>query len=284
LRYINNRALSLPIGWSDRARVALEMAESATGLEERAKAINARSSVWTELKESLAALSHNKCWYCETEQERSDNAVDHFRPKGRVAECTGHEGYWWLAFDWKNYRFSCTYCNSRRKDRKHKSVGGKQDHFPLIDEHNRVLQPGGDIDAEEPCLLDPTVATDPSLLWFNDEGRVVPKCPSDEHLNLRAEASIRLYNLNYCATEEKRRNLYREIERLVVEGNRCFEKSKLAATPVEWSLARGTLTRVTEYLMDAISPQTQFSAAAKAYLMGFRDDEHEWIDDVLRTH
>lgn len=284
MRYINNKPLALPAGWSDRARVALEEAELAADPKDRTKAVNARSGVWAELKDNLASLSNNKCWYCETEHERSDNAVDHFRPKGRVAESTEHQGYWWLAFDWRNYRFSCTYCNSRRKDRKRGKIGGKQDHFPLIDECNRALQPEDDIDAEEPCLLDPTVATDPNLLWFNDEGRAVPKCPNDEYSNLRAEESIELYNLNYLPTEEKRRNLYREIEDLVVKGNRCFKQFKLATTPVERALAKNMLTQVMEYLMDAISPHTRFSAAARAYLMGFRDDKHEWIDDVLRTH
>jgi len=69
-----------------------------------------------DIDPSLEQLSREKCWYCETKQERSNMAVDHFRPKSGVAECAAHPGYWWLALAADNYRFACTYCNSLLKD------------------------------------------------------------------------------------------------------------------------------------------------------------------------
>lgn len=284
MRYIDTRSLVPPDGWSERAKRAFREAASVTDPRERAKVVNAHSSIWTELKNRLADLSNSKCWYCETEQERSDNAVDHFRPKNRVAECRKHEGYWWLAFDWTNYRFSCTYCNSRRRDKEHVTTGGKQDHFPLLEEGGRAYRPEDDIEVEDPCLLDPTVAMDPILIWFDDEGRVIPRYPDDERRNLRAEKSIELYNLNYFATEEKRRRLYRKIRGLVSKGTQCFERSMSAATAAERAFAEDMLTQVMQELMDAISPREQFSAAARTYLLGFSDARHDWIDDVHRAH
>lgn len=50
-------------------------------------------AVWRDLKDGLANLLHDKCWYCETAVDRSDNAVDHFRPKGRVSDAANpHAG------------------------------------------------------------------------------------------------------------------------------------------------------------------------------------------------
>src|SRR5882724_5509637 len=101
-------------------------------LKARHQAINKKSSVWRAAEEALRLASYNKCWYCESLQERSDKPVDHFRPKNNVIEAKGHPGYWWLAFDWKNYRYSCTYCNSKRRDVDGGTEGGKQDHFPIL--------------------------------------------------------------------------------------------------------------------------------------------------------
>jgi uncharacterized protein (TIGR02646 family) len=283
LRYIDTKSFTLPDGWSEIAESALRKAKLATDPRKRASLISNHSSIWARLKDRLANLSNDKCWYCETERERSDDAVDHFRPKNQVAESSKHEGYWWLAFDWTNYRFSCTYCNSRRKDKVYKRTSGKQDHFPLWDEDGRAYEPDDDLNTEEPCLLDPTVAMDPGLLWFNDEGRAVPRYPDHKRSNLRAEKSIELYNLNYFDTEVKRMRLYRKIKSLVVKGNLCFEQVIFADTPKERALAEKMLTQIMEELMEAISADAQFSAAARTYLIGFRDDDHDWIDNVLRA-
>ena len=75
MRVINAVGLHCPKGWDARAEKA--KAAAANDLDK----INKRSKIWRDLKNALADLSHDKCWYCEVKQERSDNAVDHFRPK-----------------------------------------------------------------------------------------------------------------------------------------------------------------------------------------------------------
>jgi hypothetical protein len=127
---------------------------------------------------------------------RSDNAVDHYRPKSRVAECPKHPGYWWLAFDWTNYRFSCTFCNSLRRDDQTESLGGKKDRFPLRDESRRAFGPDDTLDDEEPVLLDPTWFGDPPILWFDEDGRATenPSVASEGSFpHARATVSIEAY-------------------------------------------------------------------------------------------
>src|SRR5215472_15041330 len=116
MRYIDISELArkLPNGWQERAGEVLNSVR-ALAYDQRAAAINQHGDVWSNLKQPLQELSFNKCWYCESIEIRSDNAVDHYRPKSRVNGEPQHHGYWWLAFDWKNYRFSCTFCNSLRK-------------------------------------------------------------------------------------------------------------------------------------------------------------------------
>ena len=115
MKYIDSTEIQekLPDGWEEKAKEAYETV-LALSPEERSGAINRFSHLWTQLKDVLQSHFHGKCWYCEAIQERSDNAVDHFRPKNKVFECPKHGGYWWLAFKWLNYRYSCTFCNSRR--------------------------------------------------------------------------------------------------------------------------------------------------------------------------
>ncbi len=278
---MRSKSFTPPKGWAERAEAAFKEVES-EDVGNRSDAVNRNADVWAELKEPLASLSDHKCWYCETQYERSDYDVDHFRPKNRIARNSKHDGYWWLAFDWTNYRFSCVYCNRRRKDKELGRSGGKGDHFPLWSEASRAYRPRDSIESEDPCLLDPTVATDPRLLWFNDEGHAVPACPDDERQNSRADKSIELYHLNYFPTTMQRLLLYRKIRRLTSKGNWCFERLLSATTAMEGELAEEMLALIVEELINAISPRTQHSAAAKAYLRGFKDSEHEWIAHLIQ--
>src|SRR3954454_1457494 len=68
-----------------------------------------------EVRKALEELFHRKCAYCEISTARVDWEVEHYRPKGRVAERQGHPGYYWLAYDWDNLFPSCTFCNQHRK-------------------------------------------------------------------------------------------------------------------------------------------------------------------------
>ena len=82
--------------------------------EERAKYLK-RSNYWNSFKSILLSIYGEKCWYSECSLEGSFGDVDHFRPKNRSTnenyEVILPDGYWWLAFRYKNYRLSCEKCN-----------------------------------------------------------------------------------------------------------------------------------------------------------------------------
>ena len=68
-----------------------------------------------QIKIALEKLFNFKCAYCERDLSPPWD-VEHFRPKGRVAERREHPGYYWLAYEWTNLYPSCQNCNQRRKD------------------------------------------------------------------------------------------------------------------------------------------------------------------------
>lgn len=275
MRYIDIGELRdhLPEGWEGRADAAAEEVQAAV-VEERSAVIERHSGLWRELVDALRSLSYSKCWYCETRQPRSDDSVDHFRPKNRVAERKDHPGYWWLAFDWWNYRLSCTFCNSRRRNKRTRTTGGKQDHFPLLDEAMRAYSAADDLGLENPMLLDPARAGDTTLLWFGDDGHVYPRSSPDRQPQYaRADASIALYHLNHPNIVESRLVLTEEIRRLINAGNDLFDRLH----PGNPEAARGH-SEVVRQLEHKIRGSSQYSAAARDAVRGLRDNQHGWID------
>src|SRR6266702_8013350 len=266
--------------WLAKARNAYEEVRCLPPYK-RAEAINERRDIWSELKEKLAQLSHGKCWYCESLEVRGDKAVDHYRPKNEVKKCRGHIGYWWLAFNWENFRYSCQYCNERRKDRKTGKTGGKGSYFPLLNETNRVFDEGEpyEILQEEPKLLDPTVMTDPLLVTFDLEGTAQPARKQEEFPNEyeRAKVSIELYHLNHTDLKERRQVLVcNQIELLIEEGDKY---SWLLQKPENRVAARQGYEVVMKRLLSLIREDAIYSAAARAVLKTYRD--RIWVDEFL---
>lgn len=276
MRFIDTSDLAdrLPDGWEERARDALEAVRKATP-ETRASVINSYKSLWAELKPILEEFSHKKCWYCESAERRSDYAVDHFRPKNRIAE-TGNDGYWWLAFDYTNYRLACTYCNSRRVDRDGGTSGGKQDHFPLLDESSRAICEDDCLEDEQVVLLDPLRPSDPLLLDFRDDGMPRPAYSKDEHAILykRAEVSINLYHLAHQDIVEARALLFKKVTELVRSGDR-FWKEYSEGKPT----ARDAFDGVVKELASLLAPAAELSSTARAALRGFRS--LRWVERLL---
>src|SRR5258705_7981723 len=117
MRYINNKNIKLPNGWEAKAE-ALANKLVAAAPEERSKILK-DNPIWQELLLSLHELSNGKCWYSEAKEIMSDRDIDHFRPKNLAKNLDDSErgGYWWLAYDFENYRLSSIYSNRRRQDK-----------------------------------------------------------------------------------------------------------------------------------------------------------------------
>lgn len=239
----------------------------------RKKAITYKSTVWSDISNILAEQSKGKCWYCETNEIRSDNPIDHFRPKNKVSECADHPGYWWLAFDWKNYRYSCTYCNSRRVDVE--TEGGKQDHFPIFvpPEWNKCPE---DTNVERPMLLDPIKDDDCKLLTFNDNGEACPVVENEDSEEYKkVNRSIELYHLNHKPTTRARRFVFQRIRSLISSTNELLDEGVDEKSEA--------IRENRKELIRLIRPEcksTKFNTAARIYLKKYEDD-NQWVKDIL---
>lgn len=278
MRYIciDKLLAQIPANWLSRATQALDDIRAAAP-EDRASMIDSRSSIWQELKGLLSELSAGKCWYCESREIRSDYMVDHFRPKGSIAGVDDHSGYWWLAFDWKNFRFSCTYCNSKRSDAETGIVLGKHDHFPLVQEAFRIYSEFDDCALEQPMLLDPTRRMDPKLLWFEPDGRAVPRYDrdSDPVFHERAQISIQLLHLNEFRIRTQRREVHGDLLHIVRSVH-----SHLAGMAQRNQIGQFALDDPFRLIFKAIDSRAAHSSAARAMLGVYRT-QYPWLDPVL---
>lgn len=72
------------------------------------------SSRWKAAKAPLGRETYGKCAFCETPNAPAYYGdVEHFRPKAH---------YWWLAYCYDNYLYSCRICNGT-KGEKHRLTG-----------------------------------------------------------------------------------------------------------------------------------------------------------------
>ncbi|WP_144579262.1 hypothetical protein [Agrobacterium sp. DE0009] len=97
------------------------------------KAYEEASSIWSTVKPVYMRLQHDKCVFCEQRLEGGAYGpvtwdLEHFRPKSNVdiwPDPTRHSdliytnigtasanGYYWLAYELRNYAASCKVCNS----------------------------------------------------------------------------------------------------------------------------------------------------------------------------
>lgn len=267
MRYIDLEELALPVGWLDRARAASDAVAAGDDPENH-------RAIWKELKDVLAALfPDKKCWYCESPVDRADNAVDHFRPKGRVSDASNpHSGYRWLAFDHRNYRYACTFCNSRRKDIENGTAGGKADRFPLLDETQRLYAPGP-LNQEQPKLLDPCDLEDWELLGCQRENGKPCAARDEPVARTRAEESISVYHLDYQPTCNQRHAC---AVRLMAD----VELAKLFFAEPGMTDHFKTVARKIKRAIDRKSP---FSGEMIYLLKGQRHADHPWIQKLLEA-
>jgi hypothetical protein len=160
--HINIKGKTPPDVWCKRAELLTEQFEQLQTPVERKKFIN-QHRIWSELQDWLRKLSHGKCWYSEAREIYSFYDVDHFRPKNRVKQLDGteREPYWWLAFEWRNYRLSGGIGNRLNRD-ENNETRGKGDFFPLREGSPAATGPKSDLRDELIYLLDPTDPDDPS--------------------------------------------------------------------------------------------------------------------------
>jgi uncharacterized protein (TIGR02646 family) len=182
-----------------------------------------KNNSWSLLKKWLANASGHKCWYCEAKSPRAPFDVDHFRPKLGITvdgvALAAHTGYYWLAYDWWNFRLSCQRCNRPEKDDTG-SLHGKANEFPIQDELLRCMLPTAPLTAELPRLVDPCVQSDCELLAHGIDGEVKPAAPIGTWEYQRAQYTIDRFGFNEWHTPEIKRTQWQTLATLLaVVGN-----------------------------------------------------------------
>lgn len=243
--------------WDEAAHAEQQKIDSG---EKKAKSSN---HIWSSAKTRLKAISFGKCWYCETRETRSDDAVDHFRPKSI---------YPWFACDIKNFRYACTFCNSIRKNPNTGVSAGKGDYFPLLE--GSLATNDIERELEKYVLIDPCKGADVGLLDFTDDGRALAKHPSAPIRNYRAVESIKTYHLDHPELVEARRQLALEISQWVRGANLAYEELDQGDQS-----KHEMFSTFADSIGRAISSDAPFSVFARKIVKGY--SHYSWIEEIL---
>ena len=186
------------------------------------------------VRETLIEAHHGKCCYCE--MKLRDGDIEHFRPKGRVADDNTHPGYYWLAYEWSNLLFACKTCNQRFK----------RTLFPLRDPSKRARSHQGNLSEEEPLLIHPAEEDPERFISFQKHEAVA--------LHPRGKTTIEVLGLNQRELREARLEQYKDLERLHT------------IIQLKGVLPTDFVNTAQEALDKAVSNQAQYSAMARAVL------------------
>lgn len=261
--YIDLENNSPPDDWINRASNVTTLLRNAASHEERMEIIEANQGLWAELKAHLSNIRNRKCWYSESINDGAHCHVDHFRPKASALDENGDDqgGYWWLAFDWMNYRYAGPALNVRKKD-----------YFPVT--LNKATNFADNHSTEEILLLDPIVIGDPGKLAFDIEGKVVPKATDESARDYkRAKYSITRYNLNSEGLKEGRREKQINTRKLINQSQKLLELQA-----VNYDQARyNDIMTIWKELRKLAHPNSEYSAVVKFYL---KSSGHDWAIEI----
>ncbi len=241
--------------WLADAQALVQQLIAAPDKAARDALIDANDAVWGRLREWLLRLSHDKCWYSEARDLFSVLEVEHYRPKKRckrAARGAIGDGYWWLAFEWANYRLCGKVGNAK-----------KGDFFPLAVGSPVAAHNGITILNELPLLLDPACPGDPDLLTFNEDGTCGPHADADPATALRVTTTTARINLNHGRIKKGRQRIWKRCVDLIEDCRNLALQLNAAPGPAE----RERLNRNKEELRTMVRPESEFSAAAKACLL-----------------
>lgn len=246
---------------TDAERLSAELTKlhAAGQITERNEQIDKHAGHWGKLKPWLLALSGGKCWFTEARDIASHLDVEHFRPKkvARNIKGTERDGYWWLAFDYMNFRIAGTVPNRK-----------KGAWFPLrygsqCSTFNRRCE--GD---EVPHFLDPTNAHDVTLLAFDEEGKAVPAPGIARWEEVRVRRTVeRLKLTEHQALAEERRKVWQNTTKLINKYLRALSDSRTSTA------ARERLKATAREIVCLTKSDAELSAVARWCLLMRNDPQ-----------
>lgn len=254
--------------WLKKADKLIKELAAAPDKAARDAIIDGNAKVWGELKQWLLSLSHDKCWFSEAKDCFSHFEVEHFRPKKSVTNMDGtvHDGYWWLAFDWRNFRI-CGNVGNRKKGT----------YFPLRSGCKRVPA-GGDLRMEDPQLLDPADEDDPNLLTFDVEGHAIPAPGVSPWDRTRVEYSVDRCKLDFPPLMDRRKTIWGECwTRIQAYLNELRLYDESGGTNL---IAKTQVKEKAEAIREMIREDKELSAVARACVISSGDPR---VVGLLRT-
>lgn len=202
-----------PEDWLRRAAELTAQLRAADTKEARDAIIEAHEQLWRDdrVRNWLLDLFHRKCWYTEAQEAVSSFHVDHFRPKGRAVngDVVREDGYWWLAFDWSNYRICGQLINVKKKDQ-----------FPLAEPLVVDANHPEQIQLEAPLLIDPTTDDARLISYEMDEDACIATAVpgADELESKRVNETIDVLGLNRLdRLNSKRAEVWKDCYETILE-------------------------------------------------------------------
>lgn len=268
MMYIDKNKINIsnPRWLEKTTELLVEMNES-NSTAERNEIIDKNHRYWKLFKEHLKKISYNKCWYSETRNPYSHYHIDHFRPKKKVIEIDESErdGYWWLSFDYNNFRLSGSVGNTK-----------KSNFFAV--KYNKVVEPGP-LDDEGYYLLDPCCKEDTILLNFSQDGRAIESSPENEekwHFE-RAKYTIEKLDLNYPDLVEARLQKWQDVTILIKKVNKLnvdYNQQTTATKLAELNSAKNEIRRL-------IAPCSELTSTVRSCL---RASGQNWAYGILEEN
>lgn len=147
--------------------------------------------VWNDVKADFQRQQKNLCGYCSGRMVGHPGNLDHHHPKSAVtreifergAELpeivnvrgrslrpapAAKPGWWWRAYDWTNFVFSCERCN----------VAWKRDYFPQTDGDGKAVLGGAAAAGHMVLIMNPFEVGDPLVhLEFDEYGNIRGRTP-----------------------------------------------------------------------------------------------------------
>lgn len=219
--------------------------------DERNALIDANRDHWGALKEWLSALSGGKCWFSEVRDLYSHYDVEHFRPKkeSKALDAQVRDGYWWLAFDYTNFRV-CGNVGNRKK-------GGW---FPLKDGSLSSTYASRCEESEARYLLDPVDNYDVTLIAFDEEGKAIPAPGTSAWEQARVMQTVKRLKLNqHEPLAEERRKVWQKVNNLIRDFATAKEHCRAGNNPGAHAKLRDVGLRVREMA----DPKAELSAVAR---------------------
>jgi uncharacterized protein (TIGR02646 family) len=248
--YIDRTGYTPDAAWIASADDLTQQLLDAADANARNQIIDDNQALWGQLKDFLLDISQNKCWYSEARDAYAHYHVDHFRPKKEALgiDKVDYGGYWWLAFQWTNYRV-CGGAGNVRKGAK----------FAV--RANKANQHTDPIDDEIIYFLDPCDEEDVLKITFNEHGEMSPIMATGWDYE-RASYTIESLNLNFKLLKEKRKETWTKCFTLIKETQNLMAQNDIAPSAAR----RGQIKEKLKQLKELVKTTSEFSATAKACL------------------